>query len=53
MVKYLTKLEATELVRAKSNTLTNMKAGGVFREGVQLFRRSGLGPCPKSDALIQ
>ena len=53
MVEYLTTLEAAELLRVKSKTLKNMKASGVFREGVHFFRRPGLGPRWKRDALIE
>ena len=53
MVEYLTNLEAAELLRVKSKTLKNMKARGVFREGVHFFRRPGLGPRWERDALIQ
>ena len=52
MVEYLTTLEAAELLRVKSKTLKNMKSRGVFREGVHFFRRPGLGPRWKRDALI-
>ena len=53
MVEYLKSFEAAELLRVKSKTLLNMKARGVFREGVHFFRRPGLGPRWKRDALIQ
>lgn len=53
MVDYLTTFEAAELLRVKSKTLKNMKARGVFREGVHFFRRPGLGPRWKRDALIE
>ena len=53
MVEYLTTFEAAELLRVKSKTLKNMKARGVFREGVHFFRRAGLGPRWKRDALIE
>ena len=53
MVEYLTTFEAAELLRVKSKTLKNMKARGVFREGLSFFRRPGLGPRWKRDALIE
>jgi hypothetical protein len=53
VVEYLTTLEAAELLRVKSKTLKNMKARGVFREGVHFFRRPGLGPRWKHDALVE
>jgi hypothetical protein len=53
VVEYLTTLEAAELLRVKSKTLKNMKARGIFREGVHFFRRPGLGPRWKRDALIE
>ncbi len=52
MIEYLTTFEAAELLRVKSKTLKNMKARGVFREGVHFFRRPGLGPRWKRGALI-
>lgn len=53
MVEYLTTSEAAELLRVKAKTLNNMKARGVFSEGVHFFRRPGLGPRWKRDALIE
>lgn len=53
MIEYLTTFEAAELLRVKAKTLKNMKARGVFREGVHLFRRPGLGPRWKRVALIE
>ncbi len=53
MVEYLTTSEAAELLRVKAKTLSNMKARGVFSEGVHFFRRAGLGPRWKRDALIE
>jgi hypothetical protein len=53
VVEYLTTFEAAELLGAKYKTLKKMKARGVFREGVHFFRRPGLGPRWKRDALIE
>jgi hypothetical protein len=53
VVDYLTTFEAADLLRVKPKTLKNMKARGVFREGVHFFRRPGLGPRWKRDALIE
>jgi len=53
VVEYLTTFEAAELLRVKSKTLRNMKARGVFREGLHFFRRQGLGPRWKRGALIE
>jgi hypothetical protein len=39
VVEYLTTTEAAELLRVKQKTLNNMKAKGVFSEGVHFFRR--------------
>jgi hypothetical protein len=50
---YLTTFEAAELLRVKSKTLNNMKARGVFSEGVHFFRRAGLGPRWKREALVE
>ena len=52
MVEYLTNSEAAALLRIKSKTLINMKARGVFVEGVHFFRRPGLGPRWKREALV-
>jgi hypothetical protein len=51
VVEYLTTTEAAKLLRVKPKTLNNMKARGVFSEGVHFFRRQGLGPRWKRDAL--
>ncbi len=51
-MEYLTTTEAAELLRIKRKSLTNMKGKGVFREGVHFFRRPGLGPRWKRDALV-
>ena len=53
VVEYLTTTEAAELLRVKPKTLKNMKARGVFSEGVHFFRRQGLGPRWKRDALVE
>lgn len=52
MSEYLTSSEAAEMLRIKAKTLNNMKARGVFSEGVHFFRRRGLGPRWKRDALV-
>jgi len=51
--EYLTSSEAAEMLRVKPKTLNNMKARGVFSEGVHFFRRRGLGPRWKRDALVR
>lgn len=53
MCEYLTSSEAAEILRIKAKTLNNMKARGLFTEGVHFFRRRGLGPRWKRDALVQ
>jgi len=53
MAEYLTTSEAAELLRLKSKTLNNMKARGVFVEGVHFFRRPGLEPRWKRESLIE
>ena len=53
MIEYLTTFEAAELLRVRPKTLKNMKARGVFREGVHFFWRPGLGPRWRRDALIE
>jgi hypothetical protein len=53
VIEYLTTLEAAELLRVKAKTLKNMKARGAFTEDVHFFRRSGLGPRRKRDALTE
>jgi hypothetical protein len=53
VIEYLTTTEAAELLRVKPKTLKNMKARGVFSEGVHFFRRQGLGPRWKRDALVE
>lgn len=53
MGEYLTSSEAAEMLRIKAKTLNNMKARGLFAEGVHFFRRPGLGPRWKRDALVQ
>jgi len=53
MGEYLTSSEAAEMLRVKPKTLNNMKARGVFSEGVHFFRRPGLGPRWKRDALVR
>jgi hypothetical protein len=52
MGEYLTSSEAAEMLRIKAKTLNNMKARGLFAEGVHFFRRRGLGPRWKRDALV-
>lgn len=52
MGEYLTSSEAAEMLRIKAKTLNNMKARGLFSEGVHFFRRPGLGPRWKRDALV-
>ena len=53
MGEYLTSSEAAEMLRIKAKTLNNMKARGLFSEGIHFFRRPGLGPRWKRDALVR
>lgn len=50
--KYLITLEAAELLRVAPKTLRNKVARGIFRAGEHFFRRPGLGPRWKREALV-
>ena len=51
--EYLTTAEAAAFLRVKPKTLRNKVAAGIFREGEHFFRKPGLGPRWKRDALIR
>lgn len=51
--EYLTTGEATELLRLAPKTLRNKVASGVFVEGAHFFRKPGLGPRWKREALVR
>ena len=51
--EYLTTEEAADLLRVKPKTLRNKIAAGVFRQGEHFFRKPGLGPRWKRDAIIR
>ena len=50
--EYLTTAEAAALLRVKPKTLRNKVLAGVFREGQHFYRKAGLGPRWKRDALV-
>lgn len=50
--EYLTTAEAAELLRLKPKTLRNKVLAGVFREGHHFYRKAGLGPRWKREALV-
>jgi hypothetical protein len=50
---YLTTSEVAELLRLKPKTIRNKVAAGIFRQGVHFFRKPGLGPRWKRDAVVR
>src|SRR5262249_52446281 len=50
---YLTTAEVAALLRVKPKTIRNKVASGIFREGEHFYRKVGLGPRWKRDAVIQ
>jgi hypothetical protein len=49
---YLTTAEVAALLRVKPKTIRNKVAAGVFVPGVHFFRKPGLGPRWKREAII-
>lgn len=52
MADYLTTAEAADFLRLKPKSLRNKVASGIFREGEHFFRKAGLGPRWKREALV-
>lgn len=50
--EYLTTAEAAALLRISVKTLRNKVATGILRQGEHFYRRAGLGPRWKRDALV-
>jgi excisionase family DNA binding protein len=51
--RYLTTSEVAELLRVKPKTIRNKIASGIFRQGVHFFRKPGLGPRWKREAVVR
>lgn len=51
--EYLTTAEVAELLRIKPKTVRNKVAAGVFRHGEHFFKKPGLGPRWKREAVVR
>jgi hypothetical protein len=51
--EYLTTAEVAALLRVKPKTVRNKVAAGVFRQGEHFFRKRGLGPRWKREAIVR
>jgi hypothetical protein len=51
--EYLTTAEVAALLRVEPKTIRNKVAAGVFRQGEHFFRRPGLGPRWKREAIVR
>jgi Helix-turn-helix domain len=50
--EYLTTAEVAALLRVAPKTIRNKVAAGVFRQGEHFFRKPGLGPRWKREAIV-
>ncbi len=50
---YLTTAEVAQLLRLRPKTVRNKVAAGIFRQGEHFFRKPGLGPRWKRDAVVR
>jgi hypothetical protein len=51
--EYLTTGEVAKLLRVKPKTLRNKVASGIFRQGEHFFRKPGLGPRWRREAIVR
>ena len=51
--EYLTTAEVAALLRVRPKTIRNKVAAGIFRRGEHFFRKPGLGPRWKRDAIVR